>query len=116
MAVLQNFSVHCATDAQVRIQVDDESNSPLNLTGMTAEFIVMFDANQPRASAVITKTTPTITFVNMNGTSDGMQVPLSDTDLTIQARPYYFEARAVDALENSVVVCHGTMTVKPSPI
>lgn len=106
----QNFTMYRNDSKTIKIAVVDKNEDPKNLSGASALWILKNDAQR----AQVTKRSGGngITFVDINGTSDGIQIALASTDTSgLNDGIYYHQADVTDSEGNRATVATGKITI-----
>lgn len=90
---------------------------PKDLSGNSVLWGVWLEADDPISAAVLSKTTPIITIIQIDGGGavlDGISIPLLPADTQALSGTYHHEAR-VTAGSTEQVVTAGSFNVEESP-
>jgi len=111
----QDFTMFQGEKKLLQIPITDAAGAPVTLTGATVRWEVYLQRNDPELVKTTADLTNPITLINVDGTNDGIQIPLVPADTTgWLARTYKHECRVTDSSGNPVVVFTGKLTLRYS--
>ncbi len=111
----QDFELYQGETKQVTVNTDDSAGAAKAMTGGTATFGAYRNLESPKPEAVLKKTGGDVTFVNVDGTDDGIRFTVDPKDTARLSGDYPFIVDAVDSAGDEAVVSIGIMKVKPNP-
>jgi hypothetical protein len=111
----QDFEIRQGETTQVTVNTDDGSGNPKAMTGGSADFGAYRSLEHPRSEAVLRKNGADISFVDVDGTDDGIRFTLAPTDTARLLGDYPFVVDGIDSAGDEAVVSEGVMTVLPNP-
>ena len=111
----QDFELFQGESKQVTINTDDGAGAPKVMTSGSATFGAYRNPESPKPEAVLTKTGTDISFVNVDGTDDGIRFTLAPADTARLHGDYPFLVDGIDSGGTEAVVATGIMKVKPNP-
>lgn len=111
----QDFELFQGETKQVTINTDDEAGDPKVMTGGTATFGAYRSLEDPQPEVVLGKSGAAVTFVDVDGTDDGIRFTLAPADSARLSGDYPFIVDGVDGGGDEAVVSTGIMKVKTNP-
>ncbi len=111
----QDFELYQGETKEVTVNTDDAAGAAKVLTGGTATFGAYRSLEDPKPEVVLKKSGGDVSFVNVDGTDDGIRFTLDPKDSARLSGDYPFIVDAVDSAGDEAVVLAGTMKVKPNP-
>lgn len=115
----QTITYYRGTTHPVTVPITD-GGAPFTLTGSSVWWGLFANESDAWADALLTKKStggsPTITFVDVDGTADGVKFTLAASDIpTLALGNYYHECRILDGSTQYGLLFTGTFRLLASP-
>ncbi len=111
----QDFELYQGETKEVTVNTDDAAGAAKAMTGGSATFGAYRSLESPKPEVVLKKSGGDISFVDVDGTDDGIRFTLAPADSARLSGAYPFIVDGVDSAGDEAVVSIGVMTVKPNP-
>ncbi|MFV2045470.1 MAG: hypothetical protein ACC700_19840 [Anaerolineales bacterium] len=111
----QDFELYQGETKEVTVNTDDADGAANVMTGGSATFGAYRSLESPKPEVVLKKTGADVSFVDVDGTDDGIRFTLAPADSARLSGDYPFIVDGVDSAGDEAVVSTGIMKIKTNP-